>query len=301
MTISEALEALALFIDRFKSEPPSEDTKSFVVSGNEWPEDAIDAWRSMQCINAWLAENNLGESLLGGQVSGPVDFGAEAASIDPGDRWSYSINKNLETRGTFFLDVDTFRDNLRTADLSAIRMIRVRDDFEPFTTYGLAILPLLPHGAAPAIEEWKGEDDPRQIVRILSSGVALPHSVAFWLPHPPAPSDDSRTYRAWRAVTIEKLALMLPHEILKGATLEAIIKGPRKLSRTIETRGPSDQDLLDMLAATVRWVYESSDQLNSRHDLLMHHLVVEWTDCRTWIAGLATHLEEARRNAGSPA
>jgi hypothetical protein len=251
----------------------------------------------MRDVHRWLVGKNLGACNLRGDISGAADFDTQDAGIEPGDRWSFSINKNIEAGEAYFLTLAGFVEGLRKGDLSAARTIRICGNFQPFSTYRAVFLPLEVEDVGMRPEPWKGEDDPRQIVRVLSEGAALPRSIAFWLPCSQTPSDDRDVYRCWRGVAIEKLGLSLPHEIVKRDGLEVTIKGPRKLTLAVEHETPNTQDLFDQLIPTVRWVYESADHLSSRHDLLIHHLVVEWGDSRQWFKGLTKHLEEARRNA----
>ncbi|MGE0684235.1 MAG: hypothetical protein AB7P69_25420, partial [Candidatus Binatia bacterium] len=297
MNITDAIAELLNFLQRQASGAPREDAQSFVVSGDSWPTDASDGWQSMRDVHRWLVGKNLGACNLRGDISGAADFDTQDAGIEPGDRWSFSINKNIEAGEACFLTLAGFVEGLRKGDLSATRTIRICGNFQPFSTYRAVFLPLEVEDVDMQPEPWKGEDDPRQIVRVLSEGAALPRSIAFWLPCSQTPSDDRDVYRCWRGVAIEKLGLSLPHEIMKRDGLEVTIKGPRKLTLAVEHETPNTQDLFDQLIPTVRWVYESADHLSSRHDLLIHHLVVEWGDSRQWFKGLTKHLEEARRNA----
>lgn len=297
MSITDAIAELLSFLQVQGTGAPREDRHSLVASGNSWPEDASGGWQVMREVCLWLGDKHLGTCHLSGEVSGVADFNAPIASIEPGDRWSFSINKNVAVGEAYFFTIAGLVEGLRNEDLSGARTIRICGNFQAFSTYRAVFLPLELEAVNLLPEPWKGEDDPRQVVRILSEGVILPRSIAFWLLYGQTPSDDSDVYRCWRGVAIEKLGLSLPHEILNRDGLEVIIKGPRKLTLAVEREMPNTQELFGQLVATVRWVYESADHLSSRHNFLIHDLVVEWEHSERWFEGLAKHLEEARRNA----
>lgn len=299
MNITQAINHLLGQFD----ELPWENMHSLTVSGDAWPENSSQLWQTIQTIHQWLVTHQLGECLVSGYVSGTTDLNMAEAEIEPGDRWTFSIDKNCAAGTTFFFTLEGFERSLihdKQDPFATLEKIKLCDQFQPFSTYQFTILPI---EAIPFLpnQNWSGEDNPRLVVRTFAEAIALPHRVSAWLPIGPVPADHSPIYQCWRRIAIAKLGLVLPHEIIqtesKTEGIEATLKGPRKLKVAIEANVPESPQLFEQLVSAVRWVYESTDHLTSRHDLLIHHLVVEWVTGETWFQGLANHLEEAKRNA----
>lgn len=194
-----------------------------------------------------------------------------------------------------FLTVEGFANFLAGTRLKGLPpLIEVADDFDPFSTFLVAVAPWGADAAAADTTKVQG-DEPRRLARDVAHDL-VPSSAAAWIVKGNLPIGAVPSAFALAA------ARMLPFALVTEAWREdgeprVALKG----ERTIKPAAPqvdaiSNEDHAALNAAA-EWVYGHPDA-EVRHVLFVNEAARLWRDDETWTGAPAVRLQAALTQAG---
>ena len=239
--------------------------------GGRLNDDTLARW---QKITALLPESQIGDLVVRNNLDEEIDLRAKSLAEVPGHSSVNLLKKVDKDRCVFF-----FVDRLITllsgnSDLSALREIRVVDQFPPIRTRSCTLQPWDDNAAVPIADLIL--IDPRKYVRDLTGGNTVPSNVSIFL-STGGIETPSATLQAWKLAAQERLALTLVNEVWSEDGLKRVALVGHGTKKIILGTPPSTvSPLFEALHDSASWIYENLREIEIRHTLFTNELAREW-------------------------
>ena len=247
-------------------------------------------------LNTELVSNAIGKCLVSGEIIGEVEINDAKLKDLQDETIQFVIRKDIQHNRLCFFTLQSLENFLSDGNvISMTELIWIASDFKGFASWSTWYLPW---GDEPPyqLDEWKGLDNPKRLVRDLTRTQMVPATIKPWLLYPHISIETSDVLEIWKREASKHLKWVLPKEIeeIDGQTV-ACVRGDRQKKCSINQEETDWLNLFDPLSECASWVYGVIQEADSKHVLLNHHLAVETKYGHPWPDKLA--LENALTNA----
>ncbi len=198
--------------------------------------------------------------------------------------FDFIIQKKGNEGEFFFFYLNGLVEALRDAEFpNRAQKVSLSLNFQPFATWSTWFLPWgreMPFD----IPEWTGLQDPRKLVRDLTSRKAVPLDIRNWILCKADNLEESAVLNAWKEASSKRLMFVLPHEVVPlDDGVGVSFKGQRTF--TLPVGSSPAEDLVGsfpVLHETAYWLYKSQNEADTKHALLNFHLAMESASMSNW-------------------